>query len=154
MSKSVWQKIREQGLAYDKWETPPKLYQALDAEFHFGRDPCPITWQPGDPDGLKIEWEQATFCNPPYSQLSKWLVKARAEFDKGKTVVLLINSNTDLKVFHETILPVAELRFVQGRLKFVGPNGASPHTKPSMIVILKPGAEVPKFQTYYSRKFD
>ena len=36
----------------DKWATPPEVYDPLNAEFKFNYDPCPISWKPGDADGL------------------------------------------------------------------------------------------------------
>ena len=125
----------------DKWKTPAEVYDPLNAEFHFTYDPCPIDWKEGDPDGLLADWGPSTFCNPPYSQVSKWIKKAHDEWRKGKTVVMLINAITDTKAFHEYIYGKAELRFLKGRVKFIDPtrpglNQASP--KPSMVVVFKP----------------
>src|SRR3546814_11981679 len=39
------------------WLTPPDLYAALDAEFHFDFDPCPYP-KPEGFDGLTFEWGQ------------------------------------------------------------------------------------------------
>jgi DNA N-6-adenine-methyltransferase (Dam) len=53
--------------ATDRWSTPRDLYTALDAEFRFTFDPCPLD---GDIDGtnpLLSQWGgQRVFCNPPY----------------------------------------------------------------------------------------
>src|ERR687892_2281943 len=38
------------------WKTPRALYQALDAEFHFDFDPCPVTPKV---NGLETNWENA-----------------------------------------------------------------------------------------------
>jgi site-specific DNA-methyltransferase (adenine-specific) len=124
----------------DKWETPKELYNTLHNEFDFNFDPCPITWKPGDQDGLTIDWGTRTFCNPPYSNVSKWIKKAYEEHKKGKTVVMLINAITDTKAFHEYIYNQSEIRFIKGRLKFINPenpNKKQPSPKPSMIVIFK-----------------
>ena len=124
----------------DKWATPIELYNKLNDEFHFTFDPCPITWKEGDPDGLDIEWGTCTFVNPPYSQVAKWIEKSYDEWKKGKKVVMLINSITDTKAFHKFILPYAEIRFIQGRVKFVNsnePNKSTPNVKPSLVIVFK-----------------
>ena len=46
----------------DNWQTPIELYQALDDEFHFTDDPCPIDWKEGDEDGLLSNWGSSTFA--------------------------------------------------------------------------------------------
>jgi len=125
----------------DKWATPPEVYDPLNAEFKFNYDPCPIDWKEGDPDGLTTDWGSATFCNPPYSGTGKWIRKAHDEWQKGKTVVLLINVVSDTKAFHEYIYGKAEIRFVRGRIKFIDPNDPgkrTPAPRPSMIVVFKP----------------
>ena len=125
----------------DKWQTPPEVLNPLNAEFSFNHDPCPITWQPGDPDGLTTDWGSSTFCNPPYSQTGKWIAKASAEALKGNTVVMLINAVTDTKAFHQYIYGKHEVRFLQGRIKFINPaepGKRAPNVKASMVVIFRP----------------
>ena len=128
----------------DKWQTPPEIYDPLNAEFKFNFDPCPINWKEGDKDGLKIEWGSSTFCNPPYSNVSKWIEKAYTEYKKGKTVVMLINAITDTIAFHKYIYNQAEIRFIKGRIKFINPSEPhkrQPAPKASIIVIFKPKLE-------------
>ena len=76
------------------------------------------------------------FCNPPYSQIAKWVKKAWEEGRKPETlVVLLIPSRTDTKYFHDYILHRSEIRFIAGRVKFSGAVYNAPF--PSMIVIFR-----------------
>ena len=105
----------------DKWATPPEVYDPLNAEFKFNYDPCPISWKPGDADGLETDWGDCTFCNPPYSLAAKFIEKAHDEWRKGKTVVMLLNVITDTVAFHDYIYNRAELRFIKGRVKFINP---------------------------------
>jgi phage N-6-adenine-methyltransferase len=128
----------------DKWMTPPEILNPLKEEFKFNFDPCPITWQPGDPDGLTTEWGTSTFCNPPYSSTAKWIQKAHDESKKGKTVVMLINAITDTVAFHKYIYNLAEVRFIKGRIKFINPaepDKRAPNVKASMIVVFRPPAQ-------------
>lgn len=125
----------------DKWQTPPEIYDPLNAEFKFNYDPCPITWKEGDDDGLTTEWGSSTFCNPPYSATAKWIKKAYDESKKGKVVVMLINAVTDTIAFHQYIYNKAEIRFLKGRIKFINPTNPTkraPNVKASMVVIFTP----------------
>jgi len=119
----------------DDWATPSWLYRQLDEEFHFDLDPCPL-----EPklDGLKIDWEGNIFVNPPYSQVGKWLKKGHEELGKGnaKTIVFLVFANTDTEWFHKYVYHKAELRFIKGRIKFVGKSNAGA-MRPSMLVIFQ-----------------
>ena len=64
------------------WKTPKALYQALDAEFHFDHDPCPVK---PNIDGLENEWGQVNFVNPPYGkEIRKWIEKGFEQYLKGK----------------------------------------------------------------------
>lgn len=79
------------------WLTPPELYAALDAEFHFDFDPCP--WPlPDGFDGLTCDWGQSSYVNPPFGSIvhqgrkkgpTAWIRKAMLEHSKGKRVVLV-----------------------------------------------------------------
>ena len=50
-------------------------------------DPCPLNPNP-DFDGLKIDWKDKTYCNPPYSKPEIWVDKAIEENRKGKLIVI------------------------------------------------------------------
>jgi hypothetical protein len=116
------------------WKTPKALYQALDAEFHFDFDPCPTKPKV---DGLKTEWGNTNFVNPPYGkEISNWIQKGYQENLNGKTVVFLLPSRTDTRWWHEYIMKAAEIRFIKGRLRFDDQKNPAPF--PSAIVIFKP----------------
>ena len=79
------------------WLTPPALYAALDAEFHFDFDPCPCPLPEGF-DGLTCEWGHSNYVNPPFGSIvhqgrkkgpTAWVRKAIEENAKGKRVVLV-----------------------------------------------------------------
>lgn len=116
----------------DNWKTPIGFYQALSSEFQFDYDPCPLkpTY-----DGLSTDWGDCNFVNPPYSDIAKWVEKAYQEYQKGKTVVLLIPSRTDTSWWHSYCMKATEIRFIKGRMKF----GDSKHNAPfpSCLVIFR-----------------
>src|SRR5215216_2803610 len=98
------------------WKTPRALFQALDAEFHFDFDPCPINPKY---DGLVINWGNMNFMNPPYGrEIHKWIEKGYRESLNGKTVVFLLPSRTDTGWWHEYNMKATEIRFIKGRLRF------------------------------------
>lgn len=128
----------------NEWTTPDDLFQDLDREFHFTLDAaasdenhkCDRYFTEKD-DALQLSWGGHTvFCNPPYSQIGKWVAKAYHEGTKpGTVVVLLIPARTDTKYFHGYIQYRSEIRFVKGRIKFSGSKVNAPFA--SMIVIFR-----------------
>jgi site-specific DNA-methyltransferase (adenine-specific) len=109
----------------DDWATPPEFYETLDEEFKFDFDPCPFHHDLSLWDGLEIEWGACNFVNPPYSRALKeaFVKKAIEEKEKGKTSVMLLPVSTSTRLFHDYIKPFSdEIRFVRGRIKFIGVN--------------------------------
>ena len=79
------------------WLTPPDLYAALNAEFHFDFDPCPFPLPEGF-DGLTCEWGRSNFVNPPFGSImhngkkkgpTAWMRKAIEEQKKGRLSVVV-----------------------------------------------------------------
>jgi len=130
------------------WETPQDFFDELNKEFHFTLDPCATTetakceeYFTKEDDGLVQDWGGfKVFCNPPYgTEIKHWVKKCHDESKKKNTiVVMLIPARTDTIYFHEYIYHKAEIRFIKGRLKFIGKqkgSGSAPF--PSMVVIFK-----------------
>lgn len=131
----------------DRWATPADLYAALDAEFGFDLDPCPLD---GTGDGLAplfCAWRgRRVFCNPPYGPgIGEWLKRGL----EATVAVFLLPARTDTRWFHDLVLPCAvEIRFLRGRLKFGDAKSGAPF--PSMVVVFQrqqprasAGTEVP-----------
>lgn len=124
--------------ASDRWATPKAVYAALDREFRFDFDPCPLD---GCTDGLAplySDWSgKRVFCNPPYGPgVSEWLKRGM----EATCAVFLIPARTDTKWFHELVLPKAtEIRFLRGRLKFGDARNSAPF--PSMVVVFAQASE-------------
>jgi phage N-6-adenine-methyltransferase len=129
----------------DEWATPQELFDDLNEEFDFLIDVaatkenakcsrfCPI-----EKSGLETPWMDRNWCNPPYSQLAKWIAKAADEQKKGRLTVMLIPARTDTAAFHDFIWkkPQVEVRFIRRRITFVGAVGEAPFA--SMVVIFRP----------------
>lgn len=138
------------------WETPQKLFEALDDEFHFTLDvaasdqnhKCKKYFTEKN-NGLLQDWSGETcFCNPPYGNIETglWTKKYYLESRKpGTTVVMLLPARTDRISFHQYILHKSEIRFLKGRLCFeidgkpiLNKNGRPMNAPfPSMIVIFR-----------------
>ena len=129
----------------NEWATPQYLFDKLNEEFHFTLDPAASDenhkcdkYYTIEEDGLQKSWGGETvFCNPPYGRgIGKWLEKAYNESQKPNTpVVLLVFARTDTKWFHKYVYGKAEIRFIEGRIKFGSARNNAP--APSMIVIYK-----------------
>lgn len=146
--------------ASDEWRTPPELFAALNKEFSFNLDAassdenalCANSYNQAD-DGLAQDWTAATkrkptgsqihdpgavWLNPPYSRglQAKFIQKARDEAAKfrGPIVCCLIPARPDTLIWQKTIFPCAtEIRFLKGRVRFVGAAAGAPF--PSAVVI-------------------
>jgi hypothetical protein len=122
--------------------TPKSFYDQLNAEFAFDYDPCPLNPTPTT-NGLIETWGKRVYVNPPYGkEIRKWIEKAQEEIVKGNTeiAVFLLPAYTDVKWFHEIVLPTGEIRFIKGRLKFGEHNNTAPFA--SMIVIFRKAVQV------------
>lgn len=124
------------------WETPPDLFAELDAEFHFELDVCALphnakcsTFYTPHEDGLRQPWAPCVcWMNPPYGrEIGAWVEKAATEARVGALVVGLLPARTDTRWFHEHVLGRAELRFLRGRIRFVGAPNSAPF--PSVITV-------------------
>lgn len=134
----------------DHWETPNSVVRALEEEFgRFDLDPCcreetakaSCFFTEAD-DGLEREWFGRVWLNPPYSKPGPWLEKALRETEAGRArlVVALLPVRTDTQWFHSLVKNRAEIRFIQGRIKWIGWQGTPiPSPKdPSMVAIYRP----------------
>lgn len=127
-----------------EWATDQAFFDQVDREFHFtvdvaanaGNAKCPRFYDV-DSDGLMQDWTGETvWCNPPYGdRIKDWMYKAATS---DATTVLLVPARTDVKWFHDIVLPRAEVRFIKGRLRFGGSK--DPATFPTMLVIFRPEA--------------
>jgi len=145
------------------WETPQWLFDKLDAEFSFHLDACAsaenakcrMFWTK-EIDGLKQSWDlwhdgSAVWCNPPYGrEIKDWVKKCYEEGVECVPVVMLIPARTDTRYWHDYIMKASEIRFIKGRLKFVGAPSAAPF--PSVVVVWRPGRTGPPIVSAIERE--
>mgnify|MGYP000859488223 CR=1 FL=1 len=134
------------GKESDEFGTPDWLFKALDEEFIFTVDAaasranakCERFWSK-ETDALQQSWAgERVFCNPPYSRgmVHAFFTKAMLETRSGscRLAVLLIPTYTEREWFHVSRNSF-EVRFVRGRIQFVG--GASSARGNHMIIIFR-----------------
>ena len=73
----------------DQYPTP----QWLMSMFGDWYDPCPLNVNPYF-DGLKVNWHDKTYVNPPYSSPLKWVIKAIEELKADFKVIADVEIDT------------------------------------------------------------
>lgn len=125
-----------------EWETPQELFDELNSEFNFDLDVCALSanakceeYITPEVDGLGVSWKgRRCWMNPPYGrEITKWIEKAATS--NAKIVVALIPARTDTRWFHNFIYKKAEVRFIKGRVQFIGEGKRQNAPFPSMVVI-------------------
>lgn len=132
------------GCRDETWATPPDIFDPLHTEFRFGLDACASPenrkcrrFFDKAQDALTRDWSRhgAVWCNPPYGrEIGRWVAKAWHESQKGVTVVCLVAARTDTAWWHDYAMR-GEVRFLRGRIRFVGARHNAPF--PSAIVIFR-----------------
>ena len=128
-----------------EWSTDDAFFEQVNREFNFTVDVAADSTNAKcerfydiDSDGLMQNWDGETvWCNPPYGRrIADWIYKAAVS---EATTVLLVPARTDVKWFHEIVIPHAEVRFIKGRLKFGNSKDNAPF--PTMLVIFRNAAK-------------
>ncbi len=124
-------------MSNDLWATPPAVFNALDSEFRFAFDVCAEDetakcsdyWTIED-DALSRQWAVAgsvfenriggyLWCNPPYSKITPWVIKAIEAQADGRGTVMLVMCDPSVKWFSLAAQFASEIRFItEGRLAF------------------------------------
>lgn len=134
------------------WQTPPEIFNPLNEEFGFDLDVCADKtnkkcrrYFSPQKNALIQAWKGTCWMNPPYGAgLTRiWMQKAWEEKMAGTTVVCLIPARTDTRawaVFYDHAKfklrdRKDEIRFIKGRIKFVGAEHGAPF--PSAIIVLR-----------------
>ncbi len=123
--------------AGDSYQTPEWLYRALDAEFRFTLDPCPLN-PAFDPaihqDGLLLDWTgQRIWCNPPYSNILPWVGKA---ITSRALTVFLLPVRTEMEWFFLLREAGAELRFLRKRISFITVEGKKARPAENSVIAI------------------
>jgi hypothetical protein len=119
-----------------KYTVPPELYQELDAELHFDKDPCPVD-RPEGYNSLDEDWGKMNFVNPWFSAKrspdghgpTDFARKAIEESKKGRSsfITLPVPNYVDL-----LLAAGAEPRSL-GKVKWIEAETGEPHPHPPFI---------------------
>jgi len=124
----------------DEWLTPPYIVKSLG---EFDLDPCsPINrpWTTAKnhytelDNGLTKSWFGRVWCNPPYSDLERWLKKCSYH----QNCIALTFARVDTRLFqHNVFVNAYSLFFFKGRLQFYHVDGTKPKVNagaPSVLI--------------------
>lgn len=144
---------RGAALVVDDRTTPPELFDPLNARFGFTIDVaasarnarCPRFYSIDD-NGLDQDWAgEVVWCNPPYSDIRPWVLKAWLESNVATIVMLLPANRTEQSwwqdlVEHDRDRPGSPLRveFLPRRQRFIqaGRSAIGPNERPPFGVCL------------------
>jgi len=136
----------------DLWQTPKKLIDSLKREFRFTLDVAASienkicgSWIDESQNALITKWADAgvNWCNPPYSDITPWVNKAIEQHQLGKTIVMLVPSDTSVKWFKLAYESCTEVRFISGRISFINSETQKPvngNNKGSVLFIWRGNA--------------
>jgi phage N-6-adenine-methyltransferase len=130
-------KRQEEKFDNDTWQTPQEIIRWVNDLWY------PITFDAActtkncvardgafydlGMDGLDIEWRGVVWCNPPYSNILPWVLKAQIETFIGRCdrAYMLIPCDTSSKTFKAVYKIASKIIFFTGRIAFINPyNGA------------------------------
>lgn len=136
----------------DTWATPANFYAVVDDLFHPTIDVCAtpsnakcqtfiappgFTQSIGDVykstgrtmagiDAMKASWAghgPVAWCNPPYSDIMPWMMRAVEMQRHGVTTIMLSHHGLATKWFHAHAGIVAGLWILTPRIQFIAPKG-------------------------------
>lgn len=130
--------------AVDDRATPPEMFGPLDARYRFtldvaasaGNTKCPRFFSIAD-DGLTQSWAgERVWCNPPFSNIEPWTVKAHNA--AAALVVMLLPANRTEQGWWQRQIEPGRLSgrlsvdFLPGRLRFIraGADTVGPNERP------------------------
>ncbi|WP_434418895.1 DNA N-6-adenine-methyltransferase [Nannocystis pusilla] len=150
----------------DRYFTPAWLVEAVLEQLggSIDLDPC---WDPDagcvvraeevfdirkSQDGLVLPWDGTrVFCNPPYSDVAPWVLRAVQHAANGGEVLMLINASTDTSVWQRYVLRHGCVCLLNKRVSFgrPGSNKLTPNLQASAVVYF--GTDVAGFVRVWSK---
>lgn len=135
------------------WETPDKLFEEINKEFHFTRDVCASAenkkcdlFYSEEDSCLNHTWDGINWMNPPYKDMKRFIQKAFEERHNSITVCL-IPARTNTKWWHQYCMQ-GEVWFICGRPKFKG----CIHGLPQPLALVVFGREKGIMKSFYLKE--
>ena len=129
----------------DEWRTPSSFFEHWNGICNFTLDAASTDENAlcekhytKETDGLAQSWNnERVWCNPPYSEVEKWIDKAIKEtqsYNSNTFVVMLLPSRTDTAWFEKVYNTFdISVKFIRGRLRFNDCKQNAPC--PSVLVV-------------------
>lgn len=122
-----------------------RLRFTVDAAASCDNHKCDRFWTESD-DGLTKSWSgERVYCNPPYSDIEPWCVKAWSESKASLIVMLLPANRTEqgwwqrhIEPFRDRALSRLTTEFLPGRTRFLKPGQEKigPNERPPFGIVL------------------
>lgn len=156
--------MTEQKFDKDTWRTPKYVFNWLDTRFNFSVDGCANESNALTPDyigekgiyhdflNISAKFLMDAVCcnsvyvNPPYSDVTPFIVKAKELRDAGCLVVMLLNNDKSTQWYQKHIHNVANevIDITGGRIAFIHPvtgKEIKGNSKGQMVVVFDPTME-------------
>lgn len=149
--------------AVDDRGTTPEMFGPLNDRFGFTLDVAAAAhnakcerYFTREQDGLAQSWAgERVWCNPPYSNIASWVIKAWTESERADLIVMLLPANrTEQRWWQELVEPFRDARirslqveFLAGRPRFIrpgvviGPKGDRPPFGCCLLIWGRPGGQ-------------
>lgn len=133
-----------------RWETPPEVFEPLNARFKFTLDVCALPenakcarfYTPLE-DGLKQPWTGVCWMNPPYGrEIHLWVKKAYEAAQSGATVVALLPARVGPRWWRDWVDGKAEVEIWKGRIRYIGAKDPAPFDNVIAIYWPRVGVEL------------
>jgi hypothetical protein len=133
-------------------ETPNDYWELLLEEFGPLFDPCPLGCT--HYDGLKEDWptDRWVFCNPPFSEVPKWLNHALSQCIKGVKTIFLVPARVNSRYWMNKVWPFAKEIRIYRQFKFPGYKFISPF--PVSLLILDGDAKKNNIETICKKNYE
>ena len=120
-----------EGPKIQKVETPDVIWKYLEKTYGKVIDLAPINYVEGkSKDSFKLNWKYSSwvYINPPYKNVTPWVLKAFEDSQKyGTNFVFLIPAATQTILWQNYIFKnAARIQFIRQYVKFKGYDGALP----------------------------
>lgn len=76
-------------------------------------------------NGLELPWDSVNWCNPPFSNITPWLDKARIEARKGNSTAVIFPDNTETVYSRVAFSDADTIIRMPFRLCFLKPDGTN-----------------------------
>ncbi len=138
----------------DLWQTPKQIFNYYNRRFEFRMDVAAshdntlvdLNYWTAEDDSLNQNWSVlGNWCNPPYSNITPWVMKAVDEMKQGCLTVMLLPADTSVKWFKLAFDNCTECHLIAGRLAYINAETQKPvsgNNKGSVVFIFDPKSPI------------